>query len=83
VEAETVDAGAPEVVGDESITLAVKSTGDELYHRRAEARGEAPEPAAMLTDDRLIDFLWSLPRSSRRVLAKIPLRNLFSLHQRG
>ena len=55
VEAETVDAGAPEVVGDESITLAVKSTGDELYHRRAEARGEAPEPAAMLTDDRLID----------------------------
>jgi len=55
VDAETVDAGAPEVVGDESITLAVKSTGDELYHRRAEARGEAPEPAAMLTDDRLID----------------------------
>jgi MinD-like ATPase involved in chromosome partitioning or flagellar assembly len=55
VDAETVDAGAPEVVGDESITLAVKSTGDELYHRRAEARGEAPEPSAMLTDDRLID----------------------------
>jgi len=55
VDAETVDAGAPGVVGDESITLAVKSTGDELYHRRAEARGEAPEPAAMLTDDRLID----------------------------
>ena len=55
VDAETVDAGGPEVVGDESITLAVKSTGDELYHRRAEARGEAPEPAAMLTDDRLID----------------------------
>jgi MinD-like ATPase involved in chromosome partitioning or flagellar assembly len=55
VDAETVDAGAPEVVGDESITLAVKSTGDELYHRRAEARGDAPEPAAMLTDDRLID----------------------------
>jgi MinD-like ATPase involved in chromosome partitioning or flagellar assembly len=55
VDAETVDAGAPEVVGDESITLAVASTGDELYHRRAEARGEAPEPAAMLTDDRLID----------------------------
>ena len=56
VDAETVDAGAPEVAGDESITLAVKSTGDELYHRRAEARGEAPEPAAMLTDDRLIDI---------------------------
>lgn len=55
VDAETVDAGAPEVVGDESITLAVKPGGDELYHRRAEARGDAPEPAAMLTDDRLID----------------------------
>ena len=55
VDAETVDAGAPEVIGDESITLAVKPGGDELYHRRAEARGDAPEPAAMLTDDRLID----------------------------
>ena len=55
VDAETVDAGAPEVLGDESITLAVKPGGDELYHRRAEARGDAPEPAAMLTDDRLID----------------------------
>jgi MinD-like ATPase involved in chromosome partitioning or flagellar assembly len=42
-------------MGDESITLAVKPGGDELYHRRAEARGDAPEPAAMLTDDRLID----------------------------
>jgi MinD-like ATPase involved in chromosome partitioning or flagellar assembly len=55
VDAETVDAGAPEVMGDESITIAVKPGGDELYHRRAEARGDAPEPAAMLTDDRLID----------------------------
>ena len=55
VDAETVDAGSPEVMGDESITLAVKPGGDELYHRRAEARGDAPEPAAMLTDDRLID----------------------------
>jgi MinD-like ATPase involved in chromosome partitioning or flagellar assembly len=55
LDAETVDAGAPEVMGDESITLAVKPGGDELYHRRAEARGDAPEPAAMLTDDRLID----------------------------
>lgn len=55
VDAETVDAGSPEVMEDESITLAVKPGGDELYHRRAEARGDAPEPAAMLTDDRLID----------------------------
>ena len=55
VEGETVDPGAPEVPSDESITLAVPPAGDELYHRRPEERGEAPEPAAMLTDDRLID----------------------------
>jgi len=55
VEAETVDAGAIEVVSDESITLAVSPAAEELYHRRPEHRGEAPEPAAMLTDDRLID----------------------------
>ena len=55
VEAETVDAGATEVVSDESITLAVSPPAEELYHRRPEHRGEAPEPAAMLTDDRLID----------------------------
>lgn len=55
VEAETVDAGAPEVVSDESITLAVSPATEDLYHRRPEHRGEAPEPAAMLTDDRLID----------------------------
>ena len=55
VEAETVDAGAAEVVGDESITLAVSPAAEELYHRRPEHRGEAPEPAVMLTDDRLID----------------------------
>lgn len=55
VEEETVDPGAPEVVSDESMTLAVTSTRDELYHRRPEHRGEAPEPSAMLTDDRLID----------------------------
>ncbi|MDA2980310.1 MAG: MinD/ParA family protein [Actinomycetota bacterium] len=55
VEAETVDAGATEVVSDESITLAVSPATEDLYHRRPEHRGEAPEPAAMLTDDRLID----------------------------
>ena len=55
VEAETVDAGATEVVSDESITLAVSPAAEELYHRRPEHRGEAPVPAAMLTDDRLID----------------------------
>ncbi len=55
VEEETVDAGAPEVASDESMTLAVTPPTDELYHRRPEHRGDAPEPSAMLTDDRLID----------------------------
>jgi MinD-like ATPase involved in chromosome partitioning or flagellar assembly len=55
VEYGTVDPGAAEVVSDESMTLAVPASGDELYRRRPEDRGEAPEPAAMLTDDRLID----------------------------
>jgi len=41
--------------GDETVTLTVKSSGDELYRRRVEDRGDAPEPAAMLTDDRLIE----------------------------
>ena len=39
VEEETVDAGAPEVKSDESMTLAVTPPTDELYHRRAEHRG--------------------------------------------
>ena len=55
VDEETVDAGSPEVAGDESMTLAVSPVANELYHRRPEERGEAPEPSAMLTDDRLID----------------------------
>lgn len=55
VDEETVDAGSPEVAGHESMTLAVSPVANELYHRRPEERGEAPEPSAMLTDDRLID----------------------------
>ena len=55
VDEETVDAGSPEVAGDESMTLAVSPVANELYHRRPEERGEAPEPSAMLTDDRLMD----------------------------
>ena len=55
VDEETIDAGSPEVTSDESITIAVSPATDDLYHRRSEQRGEAPEPAAMLTDDRLIE----------------------------
>lgn len=50
-----VDPGATEVAGDETMTLAVGAVADDLYRRRPEARGDAPEPAAMLTDDRLIN----------------------------
>ena len=52
---ETVDAGSSEVAEGESLTLDVSPVANGLYHRRAEERGEAPEPAAMLTDDRLIE----------------------------
>ena len=55
VEVETVDAGSSEVAEGESLTLDVSPVANGLYHRRAEERGEAPEPAAMLTDDRLIE----------------------------
>lgn len=39
----------------ESMTLAVPTVDDSLYQRRAEKRGEGPEPAAMLTEDRLLE----------------------------
>ena len=55
VDHETVDPAAAVTSGDETVTLTVKSSGDELYRRRVEDRGDAPEPAAMLTDDRLIE----------------------------
>ncbi|MGA0847217.1 MAG: AAA family ATPase [Pontimonas sp.] len=55
VDEETVDAGSSEVAEGESLTLDVSPVANDLYHRRAEERGEAPEPAAMLTDDRLIE----------------------------
>ncbi len=38
-----------EMPGDE------EASTDDLYFRRAEQRGSSPEPAAMLTDDRLIE----------------------------
>jgi len=55
VDEETVDAGSSEFAEGESLTLDVSPVANGLYHRRAEERGEAPEPAAMLTDDRLIE----------------------------
>ncbi|MFM1953099.1 MAG: hypothetical protein RL187_308 [Actinomycetota bacterium] len=55
VEEETVDPVSLETGAVETMTVAVKTNGDALYHRRAENRGQAPEPSAMLTDDRLIE----------------------------
>lgn len=55
VEEETVDPVSLETGAVETLTVAVKTNGDVLYHRRAENRGQAPEPSAMLTDDRLIE----------------------------
>jgi len=55
VDEETVDAGSSEVADGDSMTVDVSPVANDLYHRRPEERGDAPEPAAMLTDDRLID----------------------------
>jgi len=45
------------VVSEESqsITVAVQASSKDIYQRRAENRGDGPEPAAMLTEDRLLD----------------------------
>jgi MinD-like ATPase involved in chromosome partitioning or flagellar assembly len=48
----------PATLGSEdsdSMTVALPVVEDTLYQRRAEDRGDAPEPAAMLTDDRLLE----------------------------
>lgn len=39
----------------ESITVVMPTDEDTLYRRRVENRGDAPEPAAMLTEDRLLE----------------------------
>lgn len=39
----------------ESITISVQASSDDIYQRRPENRGNGPEPAAMLTEDRLLD----------------------------
>lgn len=51
----SLDPAAVEAKPTESITVAVQSESDNLYQRRAENRGDAPEPSAMLTEDRLLD----------------------------
>ena len=56
LEESAVDPAALESSGAESITLVVADSSDSLYQRRAGNRGAGPEPAAMLTDDRLLDI---------------------------
>lgn len=51
----SLDPAAVEADSIETITLAVSHDTDALYQRRAENRGDAPEPSAMLTEDRLLD----------------------------
>lgn len=50
-----VDPSAVESEGSESFTLAVPVVDDSIYQRRPEHRGDGPEPAAMLTEDRLLE----------------------------
>jgi len=51
----SLDPAAVESEESQSITVALPADAENLYHRRAENRGDAPEPAAMLTEDRLLD----------------------------
>jgi MinD-like ATPase involved in chromosome partitioning or flagellar assembly len=51
----SLDPAAVEAEESESITVAVTTESETLYQRRAENRGDAPEPSAMLTEDRLLD----------------------------
>jgi MinD-like ATPase involved in chromosome partitioning or flagellar assembly len=52
----SLDPAAVEANPTESLTVVVPSNADNLYQRRAENRGDAPEPSAMLTEDRLLDI---------------------------
>lgn len=51
----SVDPAAVHSEPAETITLAVQASSDDIYQRRPENRGSGPEPAAMLTEDRLLD----------------------------
>jgi MinD-like ATPase involved in chromosome partitioning or flagellar assembly len=55
LEESAIDPAALESTEGQSITVAVAVSNDDLYQRRAENRGDSPEPSAMLTEDRLLD----------------------------
>lgn len=55
LDSSSVDPAAVNSEPAETITLAVQASTDDIYQRRPENRGNGPEPAAMLTEDRLLD----------------------------
>jgi len=52
---ESVDPSTVASEEAQSITVVIPAEDDSLYKRRAENRGDVPEPAAMLTEDRLLE----------------------------
>lgn len=50
-----LDPAEVEETATATVTVALPVADDSLYQRRAQDRGDAPEPAAMLTEDRLLD----------------------------
>ena len=55
LEEEMVDPSALTTPESKTVTLAPSGSDDELYQRRGNSSGDIPEPAAMLTEDRLLD----------------------------
>ena len=55
LEEEMVDPSALTTPESKTVTLAPSGSDDELYQRRGNPSGDIPEPAAMLTEDRLLD----------------------------
>lgn len=55
LEDKSVDPAAVVSEESQSVTIAVQASSKDIYQRRAEDRGDGPEPAAMLTEDRLLD----------------------------
>jgi MinD-like ATPase involved in chromosome partitioning or flagellar assembly len=55
LDSSSVDPAAVNSEPAETMTLAVQASNDDIYQRRPENRGNGPEPAAMLTEDRLLD----------------------------
>lgn len=51
----SLDPAAVDESETSAVTVALPVADDSLYQRRAQDRGDAPEPAAMLTEDRLLE----------------------------